>query len=695
MAAAPAPAFAGTMPATNIPIDGTPQVENATALPGVAGGALLGPAPTPGARLHNGRAPDLTLTLPDLSMWGGSQVVPFWKEWSGGRADVYVAWNDLAAPAGSAQQLQTITAADIAYMGGEFDQRIWPSDVFHFGWYKHRSPARRADGSRVAVMIYNIRDDAYYSSDAAAMYVGGYFDATVDDTENLNAVFVDSFDWPNGTGPGGSVPYLYEGTVAHEFAHLIQHDVNPDEELFAEEGLCELATQFLYGVTATSAEIGEYLYYHRDSLTNWNSELYDYGAAVLWQDYLWERRGGRILADPVGQPAPAPRRVARHHDPLENSAAKFTDAGDRFVWQLVHDPATGLDGIANQLPGGRAQLEQYFRDWTLTNLLDGKAWQPWWNYRNLVLGGADSDGLSITDGVAYYDSTARQRPRSAQVPRTRKPVTHEPVSTSMTVQPWGAYYCKLGDLPRRTTVSFAGTKAEGILPPTGTYEWWGGTGDFADHSLTRRIDGVKVGDVLTFQTWYDIEEGFDFGYVEASRNGTAWTPLTQLSSLPAFAENPYESTAWSGPGGLTGATGTWQQARYAMNGFAGTVYLRFHYVTDVSLENEGWYIDDISVGSFADPVDGENGWVTDAAAGWVFTDGVKQTNDWTADLYVPHMGRWWYEVKPVVGVAGKGTTGSAWVDTHHIKNGVVWGIVSNHPDAALDSQGTLTIRKGR
>ena len=82
--------------------------------------------------------------------------------------------------------------------------------------------------------------------------------------------------------------------------------------------------------------------------------------------------------------------------------------------------------------------------------------------------------------------------------------------------------------------------------------------------------------------------------------------------------------------------------------------------------------------------------------GWVFTTGVKQTNDWTADAYVPHKRgqRSWYEVKPIVGVAGQGLTGRTWIDTKRLKNGVVWGIVSNHPDASLDSQATLTIKKG-
>lgn len=39
--------------------------------------------------------------------------------------------------------------------------------------------------------------------------------------------------------------------------------------------------------------------------------------------------------------------------------------------------------------------------------------------------------------------------------------------------------------------------------------------------------------------------------------------------------------------------------------------------------------------------------------------------------------------------------GQTVVDTQFMKNGVVWGIVSNHPDSSLDSQATLTIKKGR
>ena len=65
--------------------------------------------------------------------------------------------------------------------------------------------------------------------------------------------------------------------------------------------------QFLYGSKVTASEIGEYLYYHRDSLTDWKGELFDYGDSCLWQDYLWERAGGGDLDAPLDEPRHAGR----------------------------------------------------------------------------------------------------------------------------------------------------------------------------------------------------------------------------------------------------------------------------------------------------------------------------------------------------------------------------------------------------
>ena len=111
----------------------------------------------------------------------------------------------------------------------------------------------RIDGTRAAIFVHNIRDDAYWSS--YRFYIAGYFSSGLNDALGLNAIFVDSYNWKDRLGLNTTRPslsYLYEGTVAHEFQHLIHNDVDPNETDFINEGMAEMAMQFLYGTVGTA-----------------------------------------------------------------------------------------------------------------------------------------------------------------------------------------------------------------------------------------------------------------------------------------------------------------------------------------------------------------------------------------------------------------------------------------------------------
>lgn len=125
---------AGAVAQLDIPYDASPLIKH---LPppfqvfpdGEPAGSLAGSLP-----LHDGREPDLVLTLFDWDpAHAGPHLVPFWKEYAGTHSDVYVGWDDLTPPPTSSQQDHEITPEQITYIGREFDQRIWASDVFHFG----------------------------------------------------------------------------------------------------------------------------------------------------------------------------------------------------------------------------------------------------------------------------------------------------------------------------------------------------------------------------------------------------------------------------------------------------------------------------------------------------------------------------------------------------------------------------------
>lgn len=685
---AAAPAFAGSSPTNHIPYDNSAAIKTVDAPRQLSRDEAKAALTALGEPvLHDGREPDLFLTLFDWDpAHAGAHVVPFWKEYAGGHSDVYVGWNDLTPPPSSSQQSHAITRDQIDAMGVEFDERIWASDVFHFGWYDERVPksltpeeAETYDGSRAAIMIYNIRDEAYWSD--YRFYTAGFFWGGLNDDLGINAIFIDSYDWANRTGGDSARPYLYEGTIAHEFQHLIHNDVDHDEDSFIDEGMADLAEQFIYGTQTTSSHIGEYLVYHRDSLLDWKGELFDYGNAALWQDYLWENAGGDVLQ---GLPED---RVAAGHDRFEDSADKFADPGDRFIWELNHDQDNGLAGLANRYADGLDEVERLHHDYTLANLLDGKVTEPEWNYRNLELGGADSDYYSVADGIRFYNRTGGRV--GGNMPLTRKNVWRR-----ASTEPWGAYYRAYSGPEPGITMTFDGLAADGVPPNSLPTAWYAGQGNSLERTLARHLDGVPADAELSFMTWYTIEDNWDYGYVEASSDGTTWTKLPQLSALPQGGGDLFGSSAYDGPGGLTGTSGGWQQARYELTGFEGSVWIRFRYATDEAVNELGWYVDDLAVGTWSDPVDSADGWTTN---GWLFSTGL-QANDWTVDAYVPYAkgSRAWYGLQSLVGTDGLGEDGSAVIATQWLKDGTVMSVVSNRPrDGVYQSFGRLNVIKGK
>ena len=72
---------------------------------------------------------------------------------------------------------------------------------------------------------------------------------------------IDSFDWLNRTGPDAARPFMYEGTFAHEFEHLIHFDIDPDEPSRIDEGLADLAG-FLCGYGHSEGHVAYYMVYH-------------------------------------------------------------------------------------------------------------------------------------------------------------------------------------------------------------------------------------------------------------------------------------------------------------------------------------------------------------------------------------------------------------------------------------------------
>ncbi len=100
---------------------------------------------------------------------------------------------------------------------------------------------------------------------------------------------------------------------------------------------------------------------------------------------------------------------------------------------------------------------------------------------------------------------------------------------------------------------------------------------------------IALADTLRFWTWYDIEDNWDYAYVEASTDGISYD---KLAGNITTTSNPNGTNQGNG---ITGSSGGWIEAIFDLTGYTETetVLIRFSYVTDGSQTDEGFYVDDI------------------------------------------------------------------------------------------------------
>lgn len=156
--------------------------------------------------------------------------------------------------------------------------------------------------------------------------------------------------------------------------------------------------------------------------------------------------------------------------------------------------------------------------------------------------------------------------------------------------------------------------------------WYSTRLDGLNTYLQREFNLTDVSSAtLKFYTKYDIEYGWDFGYVEVSvNNGSSWSQLSGTGTTTFRDAGAYVGVP--GAPAYTGTVADWTLETIDLTAFTGGVVLfRFRYVTDDYYSENGWRIDDISVSEigFSDDFEsGSAGWVTD---GWI--DGVIYIND--------------------------------------------------------------------
>jgi len=134
-------------------------------------------------------------------------------------------------------------------------------------------------------------------------------------------------------------------------------------------------------------------------------------------------------------------------------------------------------------------------------------------------------------------------------------------------------------------------------PYSGTCEWFGGKADLIDTTLIRDIDLTgKTSATLSFATWYQIEDLWDFGFVQVSEDdGATWTSLAIAGTTTDHDPQAMPEIVANLPG-FTGSSNGRVVKTQDISGYAGKkIKLQFRYMTDWGTTLNGFFVDDIRV----------------------------------------------------------------------------------------------------
>ena len=339
--------------------------------------------------------------------------------------------------------------------------------------------------------------------------------------------------------PLGSPEYLT--VLAHELQHGIHWYADPAEATWLNEGLSELA------VTEAGYSPGSVRYYLRRpnaSLVNWPKDLdgdigLNYGA------------GGVVR-------------------PLTCGSSTYRMAACMIYWPdrtTVSPPSMRFCGTTGQRrPAGEpADFHTVFADWMVANLLDDD--QGPFGYAGLNV----EPNITRTEGVGDN-------------------------GTKVSLPQYGIDYVEVKHTNGYGTVHFEGDGVTRLLPtdvPEGGC-WWSNRGDDTSSTLTRELTVPAAGSSgeepsLTFDLWYDIEEDWDYLYVQVSTDdGLTWDVLPAEGTTDA---NPLGNSYGHG---YTGSDG-WTKVAVPLTDYAGQeAQVRFHYVTDDAIHGIGACVRDMA-----------------------------------------------------------------------------------------------------
>jgi len=437
---------------------------------------------------------------------------------------------------------------DVVQLADVFENQIYSRNRAVFG--SEWSPGVDNDDHLVIVYAHQLGGAAGYFSGSDSLL------PEVKPYSNAAEMFYLSADY---TILNSSFTY---GVLAHEFQHMIHWNQDRNESSWLNEAFSELA------VDLNGFEIGGFDYLFAQDpdlqLTFWPDDEQGesaphYGASYLFAKYLY---------DQFGQPT---------------------------ITDITQHPKDGMDSLDEvlknelklaEIPGVPAG-DQVFQNWTIANFLQ------------------DSN---LENGIYGYE-------RNAKLPvfQQTEEISCGSDWQERTVSQYGTDYLNIG-CNNNCLIEIEGTDLVQLLPAdsySGDFAVWSNSAEESHMRLWQEFDFTQVKSPIqmSYWTWFDIEENYDYVYLTASVDGMLWQIL-----IPETCT--YDNPTGANYGcGYNGRTEGWIQETVDLSDYAGEkVTLQFEYITDAAINGEGLLLDDISVDAlryFADFEHGSDGWQMD------------------------------------------------------------------------------------
>jgi immune inhibitor A len=442
---------------------------------------------------------------------------------------------------------------------------------------------------RVMIMIFNVVDDQFFD-ESYPYRIAGFHWSLLDSYYDRNIFVLDTKQWLNGTGPQpdlpGHAPYLYEAVVAHEYTHLLIGYHHPGEDTWLNEAMA-MFSEWLCGYGIDYSYIDWFVATPDVSLTSWTDQdpynnLAHYGASMLFAHYMYDHFGMATLKN-----------------------------------LIIDNPYNGTEGVDYALMAQGYDgwnFDRVFRAWRLANLIHSDSpGAGLYNYENV--------DLDLTDGVRVYDynPAAYQYVDSAALffgntwtAPDRNDVIYD--TGQSLIGPYGTDYISVNSGFSNWAASLNPFDLKMLFngqdvmvnafpweiipgPEESSNVWWSGTGDLVDRNIGGVFDlsGMENA-TLSFDTYWDIEQYWDFGFVQVSTDsGATWTSLSNDYTTSEHDVGVMPSIAANLPG-LTGTSEGWLNIEFDLGQYVGqVVWIQFRYMTDWGTYGEGWFIDNVAL----------------------------------------------------------------------------------------------------